>query len=309
MRQNNNKQRDTAAEWDSKPSYIKVAVYAGDKKHLPVFGGSVQVGDKEYHVSFNLPDGSVVTATIIKSRDASYEDSIYITDILRFGKSDLSAVLYKSRYEVLELLCPPISEDYGFATFGAKCIAPYVFLAVGMGAKACLRCNDPRVIGYEVISLTEHVDSVEVIKGASEEDETVDSVENHPPVENEANRVKEYKALVKSMINKITGKWRDANKSHHQPSLLPYDRDDLMQFGMMQAMIAIRKYNADNKQKASEFTFVFQHLYNRFGQLAHKYSKDSKGYGVSHSRDYVNDEGVLVCAYDAAATKEVDSDG
>ena len=306
MRQNSNKERDTAIEWDSKTSYVKLAVYEGERKHLPVFGGSVQVGDKEYHVSFNLPDGSVITATTVKSRDVSYEDSLYITDILRFGKSDLSAVLYKSRYEVLDLLCIPMSDDYGFAMFGARAIAPYVYVATGIGARTCLRCQDPRVIGYDAVALSEHIDPTRVIKGSVEEDETVDSVENHPPVENEGARVKEYKPLVKSMINKITGKWKDANKSHHQPSLLPYDRDDLMQFGMMQVMIALRKYNAENTQKASEFTFIYAHLWNRYGQLAHKYSKESKGYGIFHARDYVNEEGVLICAYDAASTKEVD---
>jgi len=277
-------------------------LYDGERKFLPVFNGNVIIDDKEYHISFNLPDGTVLDTIIIKSRCDDYYDSLYIIDIMRYGKNDLSAIIYKSRYEVLNLVCTTLSDDFGFKMFGARCIAPYVYVTMDVGAAACLKCQDPRVIGFEAISLNEHADPIKVYRGGNEDEEaddlSADCVDNHPPIENEAKRIMAYKPLVKSMIYKITGKWRDASKSHHQPSCLPYDRDDLMQFGLMQVMIALRKYNADNIQKAKEATFVYQVLWSRFGQIAHKYSKQSRGYGVHHTRDFINDEGNLVCAYD-----------
>lgn len=293
------KEKEVAIQYDLNASCAKLALYEGEKKQLPVFGGHVTLDGVEYHISFNLPDGSVIAITSVESRDPSYSDSLFITDLLRYGKNDLSAVCFKSRYELLDLTCSSMTEDYGFAMFGGRCIAPYVFIAINVGASSCVRCQDPRVMGYEIISLTDNEEqTVQVIKGSNKTDETVDSVENHPPVVDEAKKLKEYKPLIKSMINKLSGKWKDVNRSRHQPSLLPYDRDDLMQFGLMQAVIAIRKYKATNPTHASEFTFVFKHLWSRFGQLAVKYSKQSRGYGVVHHRDYVNDEGTLVCAYD-----------
>lgn len=286
-----------ATKYDSDSEYAKIALYGGERKFLAVFDGSVTLNNKKYLVSFNLPNGSVVRATVIKSRDPSYDDSLFITDIVRFGKNDLSACVYKSRFEILDLVCTSFPDEYGFKMFGARNIAPYVYIATNVGATACLKCQDPRVIGYEVIPMSGMTDAVQVIRGEMDE-ESVDGIERFPPVPDEGKRVMAYKPLVKSMIRKMSGKWKDVYLSNYQVSQLPFDSEDLMQFGLMQVTIALRKYREDNEWKAKEATFVYQHLWHRFGQIAHKYSKQSCGYGVHHVRDFVDDEGKLVCAYD-----------
>lgn len=51
---------------------------------------------------------------------------------------------------------------------------------------------------------------------------------------------------------------------------LTMDHDDLMQYGRMQVCVAMQNYKPDNPTKASEFTFIYKHLYLRFGNLFHK---------------------------------------
>lgn len=287
-----------ASKYDQDDQLAIIAAYEGEKVLLPVSDGSVFVGLKEYHVSFNLPDDTILCATLVKSRDPAYQDSLYITDVKRYGKTDLSSILYKSRYEILDLLCTSFPEEYGFKIFGGRCIAPYIYIATKVKGAACLSCQDPRVIGFQAITLSSHDELRTILKESDVDDDSPDAVDKFPPVENEGKRVAAYKPLIRSMIRKMTGKWRDVYLSKHQASLLPFDADDLMQFGMMQVMIALRKYKHDNEWKAKEATFVYQHLWHRFGQIAHKYSKQSKGYGVHHVRDFIDDDGSLVSAYD-----------
>ena len=298
MRQTHSNLREKILRWDSDETMLKLALYEGDRAFLSVFSGSIVLNNKEYLVSLNLPDGSVIRVTVVRSRDPSYDDSILITDILRYGKSDLSSVTFKLRYEVLSLICSPMPEEYGFKLFGGRCVAPYVFVATPVTADHALKAHDARVLGFEAVGLNSLSETTEVLKESDDRPEWADSVEKYPPVENEAARVLAYKPLVRSMIKKITGKWKDAYLSNHQASQLPYDADDLMQFGLMQVTIALRKYKVDNPQRAQEQTFVYGVLWSRFGQIAHKFGKQSSGYGVPHVRDFINDEGNLVCAYD-----------
>lgn len=292
-------------KYDTDSSSMKVPIFIGDTIDLMISAGSTTLNGKERFISFNLPDNSKIRATVIHSRDKSYEDTLYITDILKFGKNDLSCVSFGSRFEVLDLVCTTLPSHFNFKMFGSRCIAPYVFIATNIGATACLHCPDPRVLGFRVISLSEIDSSISVLR-ADEHIEDVNSPEEYPPVENESTRVMGYVPLIKSMIRKLSGKWKDVYLSHHQPSLLPYDSDDLMQFGLMQVTIALRRYKPDNPQGAQEATFVYQHLWNRYGQIAHKYSKQSNGYGAPHIRDTIDKNGELISAYDFIKGKSDD---
>lgn len=300
MRQQSNLNK-LISKYDQDATLAKVAVYAGDNLDAPITDGCVTVNGKKYHVSFNLPDNTILSLTTVKSRDLDYLDSLYITDIKQYGKATLSSIIYKSRYDILDLICTSFPEEFGFKMFGARCIAPYVYIASHVKASACLSCQDSRVIGFQVINTSSHHETSLILKDANDSDESPDALDRFPPVENEGKRVAAYKPLIKSMIRKMTGKWRDVYLTKHQASLLPFDAEDLMQFGMMQVMIALRKYKHDNEWKAKEATFVYQHLWHRFGQIAHKYSKQSKGYGVHHVRDFIDDDGMLVSAYDQGA--------
>lgn len=300
MRQQN-KSTSAISKYDQDDTLAKVALYDGEALELHIKEGCIALDGKEYYVSFNLPDNTVLVATRVKSRDSNYPDSLYITDIKHYGKASLSSIIYKSRYEILDLVCTSFSEEFGFKMFGARCIAPYVYIASHVKAAACSSCQDSRVIGVKVINTLAHDEESILLKNESDGDDSPDGLEKFPPVENEGKRVAAYKPLIRSMIRKMTGKWRDVYLTKHQASLLPFDAEDLMQFGMMQVMIALRKYKHDNEWKAKEATFVYQHLWHRFGQIAHKYSKQSKGYGVHHIRDFIDDDGMLVSAYDQGA--------
>jgi hypothetical protein len=59
---------------------------------------------------------------------------------------------------------------------------------------------------------------------------------------------------------------------------------DMRQELYYQLVIALQNYNPEYRtadgRSVKEFTFVFQHLYNRVGQLMKKLTKKRYGYGV-----------------------------
>lgn len=104
--------------------------------------------------------------------------------------------------------------------------------------------------------------------------------------------VKRYEAMVESyMRDYVVKNWNEAKlaKSADEVSLgnSGYTMADIRQHLRTEVFIALGKYNPDFKTKdgrsVKESTFIFQHLFNRVGQLMKKLTKKRYGYGVWHS--------------------------
>jgi hypothetical protein len=137
-----------------------------------------------------------------------------------------------------------------------------------------------------------------------EDDEDVDRVDKYPPVLDEAKRVLGYQNMVWSMIQKMRCRWKDCYMKKHSPGQLPFDADDLLQQGLMEVTVALRKYIGGHESGAKEATFVYKHLWNRFGQIAHKWSKPSKGYGAVLLRMIEDEDGNLLDPCDLKALED-----
>jgi hypothetical protein len=286
-------------KYDSNPSVIKLARYKGEVRTAVVVRGCVSVGTQSYYVSNNLPNGSVISINIVNTRNRDIVKPILVRDVLKFGNSSLEAVAFRSRHELLDLLGTSFSEEYGFHLFGGRCIAPHVFVAIPITFSLAYKCSDERLDGVTLYSSDGLVVAEEVqIDALPDPEDDVDGVCNWPPVENEQERVQGYQNMVRSCIRKMSGKWKDVYLKRHVPGQLPFDSEDLLQQGLMEVTIAIRKYNSKHQSQAKESTFVYRHLWNRFGQIAHKYSKTSRGYGVGIVRDFIDDSGNLVPSYE-----------
>jgi hypothetical protein len=81
-----------------------------------------------------------------------------------------------------------------------------------------------------------------------------------------------------------------------------------MQKGLMEIMIALRKYDAGHASKAKDSTFCYRHIWNRLGQIAVKYSKQSRGYGVYLQRDNGGDGETLQSVYEHIVGSTQDHD-
>lgn len=275
--------------------------YEGRSEVLPVSDGFVTVDKSPRWVCSFLPDGTKLDCRLVRS---SVGTVVVVYDMLSFGSQDLSHVAYGSRLKLLDTLAPPIEKEFGTKMFSCKQVAPLLYVAQGsLTAEDIADNEDPRLVGSMVrdLSALDHAGEVLVSKVVDHRVD-VDSVALFPPVPNEGDRVKAYMGMVRQNVNKMRGKWRDVAKGSHSPGLLPYDLDDLVQFGMLQVMIALRKYNPNNPNKAQEHTFVFAHLYNRFGQLTTKYGKVSRGYGVRVLRDFTSDDGEHTSVFDIIET-------
>lgn len=291
--------RDQLIQFDKDSSKLKIARFYGEIVSLEVTRGCVTLGTDRYYVSNNLLDGSIISCNVVRSRDPDVHTSLLVRDVLKYGSSDLAAVTYGSRHELLDLLGSSFPADYGFAIFGGRCIAPNVYVAIPTTFSLAAKCLDSRLIGVSVIESAEFGDGEDVpVIAEYSGDDDVDGLKRFPPVENEAKRVLGYKNMIQMHIKKICGKWRDAYLSRHTPSQLPYSAEDLMQLGYMEVTIALRKYNSSHASQAKEATFVYRHIWNRFGHLAHKYSKQSRGYGVHLVRDFIDEDGNLTPSYE-----------
>lgn len=275
--------------------------YEGRSAVLTVADGFVTVDNNQRWVSPFLPDGSKLDCRLVRS---SVGTVVVVYDLLAFGSQDLAHIAYGSRLKLLDTLLPSIEKEFGTKMFACKQVAPLFYVAQsGLSAEDIADNEDPRLLGSTVrdLSALDHSGEVLVSKVIDKRVD-VDSVALFPPVPNEGDRVKAYMGMVRQNVNKMRGKWRDVATGSHSPGLLPYDLDDLVQFGMLQVMIALRKYNPNNVSKAQEHTFVFAHLYNRFGQLTTKYGKQSRGYGVRVLRDFTNDDGEHTSVFDIIET-------
>lgn len=276
---------------------IKLPLFTGDKLELTVLSSKVTVEGTTFYLSSNLLDGSRISATFVPGIGEDVMPCLILRDILRFGRSDLSMVVFRHRYELLDILLASFPDEYGFKAFSCRCVAPHVFLAKPVTLAMAAKCQDHRVVGITSICASKLDHVIDVLLTSAEEVD-VDGIKRWPPVPDESKRLKGYEYMIRSMVRKMCGKWKDVYKTNHQPGALPFSAEDLLQQGFMEALVAIRKYNANHPAKAKEATFVYQHLWNRFGHIAHKYSKRSRGYGVHIIRDFVDEEGNVVSPYD-----------
>ncbi len=101
--------------------------------------------------------------------------------------------------------------------------------------------------------------------------------------------VLKYKAMVESYLRKNVAKnWNEAstNKNSGDISLgnSGMTMNDFRQHLMTEVVVAIQNYNPEYRtaegKSVKESTFVFQHLFNRTGQLMKKLTKRGYGYGV-----------------------------
>lgn len=102
-----------------------------------------------------------------------------------------------------------------------------------------------------------------------------------------------YDKLVEKFIrDSVCKNWNEADNRKHMGDVVlgntGYCLNDLRQYLRMQVVIALQNYdpeytNADG-QKASEFTFVYGHLWRRIGQKMNQMTGKHYGYGVWTSR-------------------------
>lgn len=101
--------------------------------------------------------------------------------------------------------------------------------------------------------------------------------------------IKQYdKMITKWLRDSVVKNWNEANlnKSESEVSLgnSGFTMADMRQHLYTELVIALQKYNPDYRTKdgrsVKESTFVYQHLYNRIGQLMKKLTKHKSGYGI-----------------------------
>jgi len=104
--------------------------------------------------------------------------------------------------------------------------------------------------------------------------------------------IKKYEAMIESyMRDYVVKKWDEASLAKSKDSVTLGNTGmtmaDIRQHLRTEVFIAITKYNPDFRTKegksVKESTFVFNHLFNRIGQLMKKLTKKRYGYGVWHS--------------------------
>jgi hypothetical protein len=99
------------------------------------------------------------------------------------------------------------------------------------------------------------------------------------PVEGEVDKMKSYVPIIKHFIKSMGKSWKTCKTNDWISSSFPYSFNDLMQIGMTETIIAIRKYN--NSFDASESTFVFEHLSRNFAQIRRNFGVEKRGYNVA----------------------------
>ena len=101
--------------------------------------------------------------------------------------------------------------------------------------------------------------------------------------------IKNYEAMVEMYMKKYVQKnWNEATLSKNQQDIAlgnsGYTMRDMRQHLRCEVVVALQKYNPDYRTKdgrsVKESTFVYQHLFNRIGQLMKKLTKKRYGYGV-----------------------------
>jgi len=104
--------------------------------------------------------------------------------------------------------------------------------------------------------------------------------------------VSKYESMVEKYIRDYVVKnWNEAStsKSSGEISLgnTGMSLNDIRQHLRAEVCVALRNYNPNYRTKegrsVKESTFVYQHLFNRIGQMMKRLTKRRLGYGVWHS--------------------------
>lgn len=117
-------------------------------------------------------------------------------------------------------------------------------------------------------------------------------------MKNERNRkltnedVLKYEPMVEKYIRDYVVKnWNEASTSKNKGEVTlgnsGFCVNDIRQHLRAEVCVALYNYNPDYRTKegrsVKESTFVYQHLFNRIGQLMKRLTKKRYGYGVWHS--------------------------
>lgn len=101
--------------------------------------------------------------------------------------------------------------------------------------------------------------------------------------------IKKYEAMVESFIkNYVVKNWNEASAHRSQEDVQlgnsGYTMGDFRQHLKTELCVALYNYNPDYRtaegRSVKESTFVYQHLFNRVGQLMKKLTKRRHGYGI-----------------------------
>lgn len=101
--------------------------------------------------------------------------------------------------------------------------------------------------------------------------------------------LKKYDRMVNMYLHRYVIKnWNEANMSRSNDEVTLGNTGmsvaDIRQHLMTEVVVALQKYNPDYRTKEGksvlESTFVYQHLFNRCGQLMKKLTKKRYGYGI-----------------------------
>ena len=106
-----------------------------------------------------------------------------------------------------------------------------------------------------------------------------------------------YNNLVESYLrNNIAKNWNEASTGQDKGDIMlgnsGYTMNDFRQYLRTEIVVALKNFNPNyvtaEGRTVKEFTFVYQHLFNRVGQLMKKLTKKNYGYGVwTHSLENV----------------------
>ena len=104
--------------------------------------------------------------------------------------------------------------------------------------------------------------------------------------------VLKYEPMVEKYIrDSVVKNWNEASSSKNRGDVALGNSgltvNDIRQHLRAEVCVALQNYNPDFRTKegrsVKESTFVYQHLFNRIGQMMKRVTKKSRGYGVWHS--------------------------
>jgi len=112
--------------------------------------------------------------------------------------------------------------------------------------------------------------------------------------------VQKYIPMVNKYIrDSVLKNWNEASNKHNDDEISLGNTGmsiaDIKQHLFCEVVVALQKYNPEYRtaegRSVKESTFVFQHLFNRTGQMMKKLTKRRYGYGVwsSSVEDLLND--------------------
>lgn len=104
--------------------------------------------------------------------------------------------------------------------------------------------------------------------------------------------VLKYEPMVEKYIrDSVVKNWNEASTSKNRGDVAlgnsGFTVNDIRQHLRAEVCVALQNYNPDYRTKegrsVKESTFVYQHLFNRIGQMMKRLTKKRYGYGIWHS--------------------------